>query len=158
MANTYSQIYIHYVFVVKGRDNLIKESFREELQKYMTGIIKNNQNLCIAIYCMPDHTHILVGLNPSQSVSDLARDLKANSSKWINEKEFLKNKFGWQIGFGAFSYAQSQVQRVINYINNQPAHHRKTTFREEYIDFLSKFKIDYKEEYLFEFPDWIEHL
>ena len=153
MANTYSQIYIHYVFVVKGRDNLIKESFREELQKYMTGIIKNNQNLCIAIYCMPDHTHILVGLNPSQSVSDLARDLKANSSKWINEKKFLKNKFGWQIGFGAFSYAQSQVQRVINYINNQPAHHRKTTFREEYIDFLSKFKIDYKEEYLFEFPD-----
>jgi len=153
MANTYTQIYIHYVFVVKGRDTLIKESFREELQKYMTGIIKNNQHLCFAIYCMPDYTHVLVGLNPNQSVSDLARDLKANSSKWMNEKKFLKNKFGWQIGFGDFSYAQSQVQRVVNYINNQPEHHRKTTFREEYIDFLSKFKIYYKEEYLFEFLD-----
>ena len=153
MANTYTQIYIHYVFVVKGRDSLIKESFREELQKYLTGIIKHNKHLCLAIYCMPDHTHILVGLNPNQSVSELARDLKANSSKWINEKKFIKNKFNWQVGFGAFSYAQSQVSKVVNYISNQPAHHRKTTFKEEYINFLSKFKIDYKEEYLFEFPD-----
>ena len=153
MANTYTQIYIHYVFVVKRRENMIKESFREELQKYMTGIIKNHRNLCFAIYCMPDHTHILVGLNPSQSISDLARELKANSSKWINEKGFLKNKFNWQVGYGAFSYGQSQVQTVVEYINNQPAHHRKTTFREEYIDFLSKFRVDYKEEYLFEFLD-----
>lgn len=156
MANTYTQIYIHYVFVVKGRDNLIKETIREELQKYITGIIKNHGHLCIAIYCMPDHTHILIGLNPIQSVSDLARDIKANSSKWINEKGFIKSKFNWQIGYGAFSYAQSQVQTVVKYINNQPAHHRKTSFREEYIDFLSKFRVDYNEEYLFEFLDWIE--
>ena len=156
MANTYTQIYIHYVFVVKGRDNLIKETIREELQKYITGIIKNHGHLCFTIYSMPDHTHILVGLNPNQSISDLARDIKANSSKWINEKKFLRSKFNWQVGYGAFSYAQSQVQTVVKYINNQPAHHRKTSFREEYIDFLSKFKVDYKEEYLFEFLDWIE--
>lgn len=153
MANTYTQIYIHYVFVVKGRDSLIKEPLRVELQKYITGIIKNQGHLCIAIYCMPDHTHILAGLNPKQSISELARDIKANSSKWINERKFLKNKFSWQIGFGAFSYAQSQVQTVINYINNQPEHHRKTTFQEEYMEFLSKFKVDYKKEYLFEFLD-----
>lgn len=153
MANTYTQIYIHYVFVVKGRDNLIKENLREELQKYITGIVKNQGHLCFAIYSMPDHTHILIGLNPKQSVSDLARDIKASSSKWLNEKQFLKSKFSWQIGYGAFSYAQSQVATVVNYIDNQPEHHRKTTFREEYVNFLSKFKIDYKEEYLFEFLD-----
>lgn len=153
MANTYTQIYIHYVFVVKGRDNLIKESFREELHKYITGIIKNNRHLCLAIYCMPDHSHILVGLNPNQSVSDLAKDIKANASKWINERNFIPQKFNWQVGFGAFSYAQSQIQKVVDYINNQPKHHRKTTFQEEYIEFLSKFKIDYKKEYLFEFLD-----
>ena len=153
MANTYTQIYIHYVFMVKGRDNLIKETIREELQKYITGIIKNHGHLCFAIYCMPDHTHILIGLNPIQSVSDLARDIKANSSKWINEKKFLKSKFNWQVGYGAFSYVQSQVQTVVKYINAQPVHHRKTTFREEYIDFLSKFRVDYNEEYLFEFLD-----
>ena len=153
MANTYTQIYIHYVFVVKRRENLIKESFREGLQKYMTGIIKNHGHLCFAIYCMPDHTHILIGMNPKQSASDLARNLKANSSKWIHDKKFLKNKFNWQVGFGAFSYAQSQVQKVVKYINNQPVHHRKTTFREEYMDFLSKFRVDYNEEYLFEFLD-----
>lgn len=151
MANTYTQIYIQYVFVVKGRDNMIQECFREELQKYITGIIKNQGHLPITIYCMPDHTHVLIGLNPKQSISDLARDIKANSSRWINEHKFTNCRFNWQVGYGAFSYAQSQLQRVVKYINNQPEHHRKKTFREEYINFLSKFKIDYREDYLFEF-------
>lgn len=119
----------------------------------MTGIIKNNGHLCFAINCMPDHTHIFIALKPTQSISDLARDIKANSSKWINERKFLRSKFNWQVGYGAFYYSQSQVQTVVEYINSQPAHHRKTTFREEYIDFLSKFRIDYKQEYLFEFLD-----
>jgi len=152
MANTYSQIYIHIVFSVKGRQNLILKSFREELHKYITGIVQNRDQKMLAVYCMPDHTHILIGLRPSISISDLVRDIKASSSKFINDKKMVRGKFNWQEGFGVFSYSRSQVNNVIRYILKQEEHHKKKTFKEEYIDLLKKFEIEYDEKYLFE---WI---
>ena len=150
MPNTYSQLYIQIVFAVKCRQHFIKESFREELQKYITGIITNKKQKSFAIYCMPDHVHILVSINPNCKISDLVRDIKANSSSFIKER--LKTyDFHWQEGYGAFSYSKSQVDNVVAYILKQPAHHRNKAFREEYIEFLKRFEIDSKEEFLFEF-------
>lgn len=153
MANTFSQLYIQIVFAVKNRESLIHKNNREEVQKYIFGIIENRDAKLLAIYCMPDHTHILVGIKPSTLLSDLVRDIKAGSSKFINDTQWIKGKFNWQEGFGAFSYSHSQIDQVINYINNQEAHHQKKPFKEEYLDFLQKFEIDYNDKYLFE---WIE--
>ena len=153
MPNTYSQIYIQIVFAVKGRECFIKEPFREELQKYMTGIITNKKQKLYSIYCMPDHTHIFVSIKPDISISDLTRDIKANSSSFVKEKKLVNSSFSWQEGFGAFSYSKSQAQTVNNYTINQPGHHSKKTFREEYMEFLNKFEVDYDEKYLFEFYD-----
>ena len=152
MPNTYSQLYIQIVFAVKGRQAFIKENFREELQKYISGIIAQKKQKLYAIYCMPDHTHILVSMKPDIAISDLVRDIKSNSSSFIDDKKFVKN-FSWQTGFGAFSYSKSQSKNVVDYILNQPEHHKKKTFKEEYIDFLQKFEIEYDEKYLFEFYD-----
>ena len=153
MPNTYSQIYIQIVFAVKGREHFIKEPFREELQKYMTGIVTNKKQKLYAIYCMPDHTHLFVSIKPDIAISDLTRDIKANSSSFIKEKKFASSQFSWQEGFGAFSYSKSQAPDVVNYVLNQPAHHQKKTFKEEYLDFLYRFGIEYDEKYLFEFYD-----
>jgi len=153
MANTYTQIYIHIVFAVKGRPNLTPKSIREELHKYITGIVQNRNQKMLAIFCMPDHTHILVGMKPDISISDLTRDIKAISSKFINDNRFVKGKFNWQVGFGAFSYSNSQIDSVIKYILDQEQHHKEKSFKEEYLDFLKKFGIEYDERYLFE---WIE--
>ncbi len=153
MANTYSQIYIQIVFAVKGRQNLIPKQHREELHKYITGIVQNREQKMLSIFCMPDHTHLLAGVKPSIAISDLVRDIKAGSSNFINDKKWIQGKFNWQEGFGAFSYSRSQINDVIKYILNQEEHHKKKTFREEYIDFLKKFEIEYDEKYLFE---WIE--
>lgn len=152
MPNTYSQLYIQIVFAVKGRQCFIKESFRDELQKYISGIIKEKKQKLFAIYCMPDHTHIFVSIKPDIAISDLVRDVKANSSSFIKEKYFVKN-FSWQTGFGAFSYSKSQASNVVDYILRQPEHHKKKTFKQEYIEFLQKFEIEYDEKYLFEFYD-----
>ncbi len=151
MANTYTKLYIQIVFAVKGRHSLINEVFREELQKYIAGIILNKKQKLYAIYCMPDHVHIFVSMSPDMAISDLVRDIKANSSSFINEKKWLDSRFEWQRGFGAFSYNESLVDTVVNYILNQPEHHKVATFREEYIEFLEKFNIDFDERYLFEF-------
>lgn len=153
MANTYTQIYIQIVFAVKGRQNLIVEKHRDKLEKYMCGIIKNNKSKALAIYCNPDHTHILIGLHPVISISDMARDIKANSSKWINENKWFLGQFRWQEGYGAFTYSKSQIDMVAKYILNQPKHHKKTTFKDEYINFLKKFEIEYDEKYLFKWND-----
>jgi REP element-mobilizing transposase RayT len=150
MPNTYTQLYIQIVFAVKGRQAFIKENFREELQKYISGIIAEKKQKLYAIYCMPDHTHILVSMKPDIAVSDLVRDIKANSSSFIKEREFVKD-FAWQTGFGAFSYSKSQSLNVVDYILNQPQHHKNETFKEEYLEFLQKFEIEYDEQYLFEF-------
>jgi REP element-mobilizing transposase RayT len=151
MANTYTQIFIHIVFVVKGRQNLIPRVHKEELHKFITGIITKRGQKLLAIHCMPDHTHVFIGIKPDISVSDLARDIKSGSSKFLNRKLWMNKKFQWQKGFGAFSYASSQLSNVINYIDNQEQHHAEKTFRQEYHTFLEKFNVEYDEQYLFEF-------
>lgn len=150
MANTYTQLYTHVVFAVKGRANLISPKWKEELYKYITGIVTNKSQKMMIINGMPDHVHILIGLKPDCNLSDLVRDIKANSSKWINEKKWVTGKFEWQNGFGAFSVSSSLIQTVVNYIQNQEEHHRQKTFREEYIDFLNAYQIDFKPEYIFD--------
>jgi putative transposase len=153
MANTYTQIYIQIVFTVKGRQNLISKENREELHKFITGIVSNRNQKLFAVFAMPDHVHILVSMSPVISISDLVRDIKAGSSKFINDKEWMKGKFNWQEGYGAFSYSKSSVDSVVKYILNQEEHHKKKTFKEEYLDFMEKFEIEYDPKYLFE---WIE--
>lgn len=153
MANTYSQVYIHIVFAVKGRQNLIHANIREELHKYIIGIVTNRDQKLLSIFCMPDHAHLLIGLKPSISISDLVRDIKAGSSKFINDKKLIKGKFNWQEGFGVFSYSRSQIDTVIKYIQNQEKHHSKKSFKEEYLEFLKKFTVEYDERYLFEWID-----
>jgi REP element-mobilizing transposase RayT len=141
------------VFAVKGKQNFIKESFREEVQKYMSGIINNKKQKLYAIYCMPDHTHLFVSIKPDIAISDLVRDVKANTTSFIKEKRFSNEAFNWQEGFGAFSYSKSQSERVVNYILNQPIHHKKKSFREEYHEFLENYDIAFDEKYVFEFYD-----
>ena len=141
------------VFAVQGRGCFIKEPFREELQKYITGIVTNKKQKLYAIHCMPDHVHLLVSMKPDLSVSDMVRDIKSNSSSFIKNKKWVNTFFSWQEGFGAFSYSKSQSHDVVNYILNQPQHHRKITFKEEYLEFLKKYEIEYNEKYLFEFYD-----
>jgi REP element-mobilizing transposase RayT len=153
MANTYTQLYIQFVFSVKGRQNLVKESFREELEKVICGIITNHNCKTYAIYCNPDHTHIFIGMHPNISPSKLMEQVKSGSSKWINEKKIVKGQFNWQKGFGAFSYSKSHIDRVVKYVLNQPQHHKKQSFREEYLLLLDKFEVDYKAKYVFEFYD-----
>lgn len=154
MANTYSQIYLQFVFAVKGRQNLIKESFREELQKYICGIAKNKGQQVVSIYANPDHIHILVSFkNLSISISDFVKLIKVSSTIFINEMNWCVGKFYWQEGYGCFSYSKSQVESVKKYIDNQKKHHEKISFRKEYITFLEKFKVEYDEKYLFNFED-----
>jgi REP element-mobilizing transposase RayT len=153
MSGTYSQIYIQVVFAVKGRENLISNRWKDELHKYIAGIIQAKGQKSIIVNGMGDHIHCFIGLKPSIAISDLVIDIKNNSSKFVNERGFIKTKFQWQEGYGVFSYANSQVESVFNYILNQEEHHKKRNFKEEYIEFLNKFQIDYKPEYLF---DWIE--
>lgn len=153
MAGTYSQIYIQIVFAVKGRENLIEKEWRDELHKYVAGIIKGKDQKSIIVNGVADHIHAFVGLRPSMAISELVRDVKNNSSKFINEKRFVEGRFSWQEGYGAFSYAHSQIDTVYNYILEQENHHKKKTFKEEYLEFLQKFQIDFNEKYLF---DWLE--
>ena len=153
MANTFTQIYLHIVFSVKGRQNLIQKSWKDELHKYVCGIINGKDQKTSAIGGMGDHIHLLVSIKPNITVSDLLRDIKANSSKWINEKRFVTGKFQWHEGFGAFSCAQSHLSILIAYINNQEQHHKKKLFKDEYQELLNEFEISYNEKYLFE---WIE--
>ena len=153
MANTFTQIYVQIVFVVQERQNLIKNEHKEELHKYITGVIKKKNQKLIAINCMPDHTHIFIGLKPNIALSDLVRDIKNNSSTFINKKKWIPGKFNWQRGFGAFSYSHSQIDKVIKYIQNQEQHHAHKSFREEYLEFLKKFSIEYDGKYVF---DWVK--
>ena len=122
------------------------------MHKYITGIVQHYNHKIVAINAMPDHVHVLIGMRPTQTVSDLMQDIKSGSSKWINESKLVKGKFEWQEGYGAFSYSSSQIDDVVKYIENQEEHHRKRTFREEYVDFLQKFKVDYDERYVFHDP------
>ncbi len=151
MANTFSQIYIQTVFAVSGRLSLITQDFREELHKYITGIVRNKDQKLISINSMADHLHILIGLRPAMALADLVRDIKADSSEWVNKKKLARGKFGWQEGYGAFSYGHSQLDVIIRYIQNQEKHHRRRSFKTEYLTLLKKFEVEFKEEYVFEF-------
>jgi REP element-mobilizing transposase RayT len=148
MANTYAQIYIQIVFAVYAREALISTEHKEELHKYISGIVRNDGQKLIAINSMPDHMHILIGQKPDVALSGLVRDIKANSARFINEKRWMKGKFHWQEGFGAFSYSHSQLDAVVGYIRNQEHHHLKKTFRDEYIEMLRKFDIVFDEKYV----------
>ncbi len=153
MANTYSQIYIQIVFAVQGRQSLIQADHKEEIQKYIAGIIRKQNQKLIAINSMPDHFHALIGMKPSIALSDLVRDVKSDSSVFINGKKWVRGKFNWQEGFGAFSYGRSQLDSVVKYIENQEEHHSRRTFKDEYLSLLKRFKVDYDDRYLFQ---WIE--
>jgi len=155
MANTYTQLYVQLVFCVKGRENLIKENFRDDLEKVMCGIVRELKSKTLAIYCNPDHTHIFIGIHPTISVSKIIEQIKSGSSNWLNNKNLIVGKFSWQDGYGAFTYSKSQIDNVIKYIQNQPEHHKKQTFKEEYLSFLNKFDIDYDTKYLF---DWYDNI
>ena len=150
MAGTYSQIYIQVVFAVKGRQYLISREWKDELHKYISGIIKAKGQHPIIVNGMPDHIHVFFGLRPVMSISDLVRDIKNNSSKFINERGWVRGRFSWQEGYGAFSYSHSQVDRVFNYILNQEEHHRKRTFKEEYTQFLEEYGVSFEPRYVFE--------
>jgi putative transposase len=149
MANTYTQIYIQTVFTVQNKISLLNSEWREELFKYITGIVQNNGHKLIAINGVPDHIHLFIGMKPNQSLSDLMQDVKGDSSKFIKIKGFVKGRFEWQAGFGAYSYSISQIDNVVKYINNQENHHKTISFIEEYIEFLDKFEVPYDERYIF---------
>ena len=151
MPNTYSQIYIQIVFAVEGRQNLISPEHREELHKYITGIVEKRKQKMISIFYMPDHGHLLLGIKPTITISDLVRDIKAGSSNFINEQKWVRGHFNWQEGFGAFSYSRSQIKAVSNYILEQESRHKERTFKKEYLGLLRKFEVEYEEEYLFDF-------
>jgi len=153
MANTYTQIHLQIVCVVKYREALIHHSWKHELYKYITTIIKNAGHKPMIINGMPDHIHILIGMRPTQSLSDLMKTVKGDSAVWINRRKLVQGRFKWQEGYGAFSYSKSHVQNVIDYIKNQEEHHRRKSFIEEYRKFLQDFDIDYQEQYIFIEPE-----
>ncbi|MDR9442371.1 MAG: IS200/IS605 family transposase [Schleiferiaceae bacterium] len=153
MVGTFSQIYIQYVFAVRGRESLLIKPWRDEVFKYISGIIKGKNQKPIIVNGVKDHVHAFVGIKPGICISDLIRDVKNNSANFINEKRLVKGKFAWQEGYGAFSYSHSQLSNVYQYIANQEEHHLHKTFREEYLSFLQKFEIDYQEKYLFNWLD-----
>lgn len=149
MANTYTQIYIQIVFAVEGRQNLIRPEHKEELQRYMTGIVTGQGQKLLAIHCMPDHTHILIGQKPDIALSDLVGAIKTGATNFINRSRWVLGRFNWQEGFGAFSYSHSQLTPVIRYIQNQEKHHARKNFRDEYLEFLKKFNVVHDERYIF---------
>ena len=150
MANTFTQIYIQIVFSTYQRQNMIRNEIKDDIYKYITGIVQNKHHKLIVINGMSDHIHIFIGMKPNESISDLVRDIKKDSSRFINSNGWIRGKFKWQEGFGAFSYGHSQIDSVIQYIQNQETHHKKLTFKEEYVNFLEKFNVEYDKQYVFD--------
>lgn len=153
MPNTFSQIYLQFVFSVKYRQALIPKQNKEELHKYITGLVQNRNAKMLAVNCMPDHSHLFVGFKPSTLISDFIIEIKVESNEFINNKKWINSKFNWQEGYGVFSYTYSHIDRVINYTHTQETHHAKKTFRQEYMGFLQEFNIPFEDKYLFEFFD-----
>ena len=152
MANTYTQLHHQFVFATQYRDAAIQSPWKEQLHKYITAIVQDHDHKMLQINTMPDHLHMLVGMRPTESVSSLMQIVKSESTKWIREKKFCDYMFAWQEGYGAFSYSKSQLQQVILYIQQQEAHHRKKTFREEYIHMLTESRVEFDERYIFKEP------
>ncbi len=153
MANTYTQLRVQIVFAVKGRESLIPKQHKAQVEQYITSLFQNRKYKVLAINCMPDHIDIFIGLHPTQSLSDLVGEVKTASSKFIKKQKWMPFDFAWQLGFGAFSYSKSQTDVVVKYVQNQEERHKKRTFREEYLDFLEKFEVDFDEKYVFDFYD-----
>ncbi len=153
MPNTFSRIYLHFVFAVRGRANLISKEFKHELHKYIGGLVRRRQAKMLAVHCMPDHVHLFVGFRPVMSISDFIKEIKVESNEFINERKWVRRKFQWQEGYGVFSHSHAQLDTVIKYILNQESHHRKKKFQEEYRKMLTEVEIPYDERYLFEFYD-----
>jgi putative transposase len=149
MANSYTQIHLQLILAVRSRKGVINPAWEKELYRYISGIIERNNHKLLAINGVPDHLHILIGMRPSQSLSELMQDIKTNSSKWINKKGFVSGRFGWQAGYSAFSYDRTAIKNVIRYIDNQKEHHGVTTFKDEYLGLLKEHNIDYDERYIF---------
>jgi len=153
MANTFSQIYIQSVFAVSNRQSLIKPEFKEELYKYITGIVRNHGQKLISINGMPDHLHILIGLRPAMALADLIQEIKADSTHFVNKRRLVHGRFSWQEGYGAFSYGHSQLDTIIRYIQNQEKHHQRRSFKDEYLSLLRKFDIAFEDKYVFAFVE-----
>jgi putative transposase len=156
MANTYTQCYFHLVFAVKNRSALIKKEWKNELEQYITGIVKNQGHKLLAIGSMPDHIHIYLGYNLNQLIPVLIEEIKTSSNSWVKHNRLSKFKFEWQKGYGAFTHSRSHLDRIVNYIANQEKHHRKHSFRDEYLHILQQHEVEYKNEYVFEFFDEIK--
>ena len=153
MPNTFSQIYLQFVFAVQGRQSLIQKEHKEEVHKYITSLAQARKAKMLAIYCMPDHIHLFVGYRPSVLISDFVKEIKVQSNEFINSKRWVRGDFNWQEGYGVFSYGHSQIDKVCKYVLNQELHHKRKTFKQEYVEFLQKFEVPFDERFLF---DWIE--
>jgi len=151
MANTFHQIHLQFVFAARHRQSMIPKEHKEELHKYITGLVQNRKAKMLAVHCMPDHIHIFAGLRPMIFIPDFVKEIKVESNEFINDKKWTKSKFEWQDGYGVFSYSHSHIDNVVRYVLNQEEHHKKKTFRQEYHEFLQKFEIPFEEKYLFEF-------
>lgn len=151
MPKPFSQIYLQFVFAVEHRQSLIPNAHKEELHKYITGLVQHRKAKMLAVHCMPDHAHLFVGFKPSVLIADFIKEIKVESNEFINDKKWVTKRFKWQEGYGVFSYSHSHIDRVIKYIQRQESRHKKITFREEYLDFLHKFEIPYEGKYLFDF-------
>lgn len=158
MANTFSQIYLQFVFAVKGRESLIGKPHKEELHKYMTGLVQNRKAKMLAVHCMPDHTHLFVGIKPTVLISDFVKEIKVENNEFIKDKKWVRGRFSWQEGYGVFSYSHSHIGNVIRYIQNQEIHHRKRSFKDEYHELLKRFEISFDEKYLFQFEDGLDDI
>ncbi len=153
MSNTYSQIYIHVVFAVQGRQNLLQKPWRNKVFAYISGVLTKKGQKSLIVNGVADHVHVFFQLKPNVSLSEIVRDIKNSSTHYINDNKWLKSKFGWQSGYGAFSYSISQMGTVYRYVENQEIHHQKRTFKDEYLELLKKFEIEFSDQYLFK---WIE--
>ncbi len=151
MANTFSQIYLQFVFAVKHRQNLISKDNKEELHRYITGLVQNRNTKMLAVHCMPDHCHLFVGITPTVLISDFVKEIKVESNEFINAKNWVNGKFAWQEGYGVFSYSHSHIDTVVNYVLNQEKHHQKKTFKQEYHKLLEKFEVPFEERFSFDF-------
>ena len=149
MTNTYTQIHIHAIFAVKGRQSVISKRWRDQLYKYISAVIQNNGHKMLQINGMPDHLHILFGMRPTESVSDLMKEVKQSSSRWINRNHMVAGRFSWQEGYGAFSHSKTELPRVMEYIQRQEEDHGVVSFRQEYIELLQSHHIEFNDQYIF---------
>jgi len=151
MANTYRKVHLHIVFAVKHRNALLHESWRLKLFAYMSGIVNGRGHFSYAVGGYVDHVHLLLDYNMTELVSDLVREIKKASTKYIKENNLSPYKFEWQSGYGVFSVGWREISGVIDYITNQEEHHKKRAFKDEYLSLLTKYQVDYRDEYVFDF-------